>query len=682
MFFDKLRLRSKLLFGFAIPIFAILLLSFLSNSSIKNLLKVNQSLTQDMSMVTEVSAIRSAMLEMESGMRGYLISGKESFLTRYQQGLSDFEKQISQLRAGYQNTPQQLQRINDIEQLQKTWLLEAAQPQIDMRKEIAQGEAATQRYFELSSRDLGPKTITEFRTLIDEMAAEFDERYDRDGYELLNSVLMAVINQETGQRGFLLSGDENTLTPYTQGESDFSQQVSALKEHLDGVYYDGSELLSKLGKAEQVAKKWRDEAAQPEIDARHAMNKVKTTLSDLTAFIEQGAGERNMLAIEQIIEQLISTEKSHVDQVIEQSQETADSASTISLIVAVTSLLLVLVISFWIVREVIQQVGGEPLDIAAITKQVAKGDLTNRVEESRYPNSIFFSIATMTTQLRSTIAKVVSATQTQKSAAESLAVIANQTNRTVQNQVQSVDQVTAAIDEMQITASSVADSAARAASSADQADHLVKLGSDKSNTAADGVSRLADSLTSTSSQIQDLATSAEDISNILNVIKGIADQTNLLALNAAIEAARAGEQGRGFAVVADEVRALAKSTQDSTVEIEDMIHKVQQQAQSSVQSMNQGQEQASQIVDLTHEVNEALTDIEQMVASITDITNQIASAAEQQSATSKEVSQRAEEIRTQSIQTGEGAESISRSTQELKTLSNQLEQEMTYFKIQ
>jgi methyl-accepting chemotaxis protein len=248
--------------------------------------------------------------------------------------------------------------------------------------------------------------------------------------------------------------------------------------------------------------------------------------------------------------------------------------------------------------------------------------------------------------------------------------------------MQSVDQVAAAIDEMQITASSVADSAAKAANSANQADQLVKLGSEKANSAASGVSQLADSLNSTSSQIQELATSAEDISNILNVIKGIADQTNLLALNAAIEAARAGEQGRGFAVVADEVRALAKSTQDSTVEIEGMISLVQQQAQSSVQSMSQGRTQAEQIVGLAGEVNEALTDIEQMVTNITDVTNHIASAAEQQSATSKEVSDRAEEIRTQSVQTGGGAESISKATQELKQLSNQLEQEMSYFKLQ
>ncbi|WP_375749538.1 methyl-accepting chemotaxis protein [Vibrio sp. HN007] len=681
MFFNKLRLSSKLLFGFAIPILAILLLSFLSNSSVKSLLNVNNSLSHDMSMVTKVSAIRGAMLEMESGMRGYLISGKESFLARYDRGLNSFENQIAQLEQSYRNNPQQLARVDQIEQLQKQWLAEAARPQIEMRKEIALGEAATTRYFELSGRDIGPKTIVEFRSIIEGMAAEFDERYDRDGYELLNTVLMAVINQETGQRGFLLSGNEEALAPYTQGEKDFAAQVSALKEHLAGAYYDGSELLNKLEQAQAIAKKWREEAAQPEIDARIEMNKVKVTLSDLTAFIEEGAGERNILAIDKVIEQLVSAEKSHVDRVQTEAQQSAESASNFGMMVAILSLLLVLFMSYWIVREVLQQVGGEPLEIATITKQVAQGDLSKQVESVKYPNSIYASIAVMTSQLRSTISKVMGATQSQKDAAESLSVVANQTNLNVQSQVKSVDQVTVAIDEMQITASSVADSAANAASSANQADQLVKLGSEKADSAAVGVSQLAESLNTTSSQIQDLAASAEDITDILNVIKGIADQTNLLALNAAIEAARAGEQGRGFAVVADEVRALAKSTQDSTVEIEGMIVKVQQQAQSSVDSMNQGQSQAGQIVSITHEVNHALTDIEQMVADITDVTNQIASAAEEQSHASKEVSLRAEEIRAQSIQTGEGAEAISKSTEELKVLSAQLEQEMAYFKI-
>ncbi|MDG3088626.1 methyl-accepting chemotaxis protein [Vibrio hannami] len=681
MLFNKLRLSTKLLVGFAIPILAILLLSFLSNSSVQNLLKVNTSLTDEMSMVTRVNAIRTEMLEMESGMRGFLISGKEGFLSRYTQSLSDFEQQITELKTAYRNDPLQLERVEKIEELQKIWLREAAEPQIEMRKEIAQGEAATELYFKLSGRDIGPKTISEFRTILDEMFTEFDERYDRDGYELLNTVLIAVINQETGQRGFLLSGDEKALEPYTEGQKAFAQQVSALKEHLAGAYYDGSELLKKLEQAELVAEKWHKESAEPEIDARHAMNQVKLTLSDLTVFIEQGAGERNMLAIAQVIDQLVDAENSNVNQEIEHAHESAKSASTHSMLVATVSLILAVYMSYWIVREVLHMVGGEPSEIASITKRVAQGDLSNQVEVKKYPNSIFASIVMMTTQLRSTISQVVSATQSQSTAAESLATIAEQTNSNVQNQIHSVDQVTVAIDEMQVTASSVADSAANAASSANQADQLVKLGSEKAETAAGGVSQLADSLNSTSTQIEDLASSAEDITNILNVIKGIADQTNLLALNAAIEAARAGEQGRGFAVVADEVRALAKSTQESTVEIEGMISKVQQQAQRSVESMNQGQSQAGQIVAVTHEVNNALTDIEKMVADITDLTNQIASAAEEQSIASKEVGNLSEEIRSQSIQTGQGAEAIAKSTQDLKGLSAQLQQEMSYFKI-
>ncbi|USD66067.1 methyl-accepting chemotaxis protein [Vibrio sp. SCSIO 43136] len=682
MMFKHLRLSTKLLVGFSIPILAILLLSFLANSSIKSLLKVNSTLTSDMEMVTEVSTIQTAMLEMESGMRGFLISGKESFLQRYQQGQQAFDQQITDLKSAYAGNAEQLARVEKIEQLERVWVKETAKPQIEMRHEVARGEAATERYFELSSRDLGPKTISEFRAIMAEMSAEFDELYDRDGYELQNGVLMAVINQETGQRGFLLSGDEKALAPYQQGQKDLEEKAAALKEHLEGVYYDGAALLKKLDNALAIAAKWRKDAAQPEIDARHAMNKVTTTLDDLTDFIEQGSGERNMLAIVQVIEQLIAIESQNVAQQQAEAASSAESASSIGATVAVISLLLVGYMTYWIIREVLQQVGGEPLEIATHTKQVAQGDLSSHVEVKKYHNSIFASIATMTSQLRSTISQVMQATQSQTQAAESLAVIADQTNRNVQSQIHSVDQVTAAIDEMQITASSVADSAANAASSANQADQLVKLGSNKADSAANGVTSLADSLNNTSSQIQDLASSADDISNILNVIKGIADQTNLLALNAAIEAARAGEQGRGFAVVADEVRALAKSTQDSTIEIEGMISKVQEQAQSSVESMTQGQSQASQIVDLTHEVNDALTDIEKMVADITDLTNQIASAAEQQSIASKEVGNRSEEIRAQSMQTGEGAEAIAKSTQDLKQLSSQLQQEMAYFKIQ
>jgi methyl-accepting chemotaxis protein len=198
---------------------------------------------------------------------------------------------------------------------------------------------------------------------------------------------------------------------------------------------------------------------------------------------------------------------------------------------------------------------------------------------------------------------------------------------------------------------------------------------------ASGIQQLSANLDNASTVVQELANSAEGISNIIDVIKSIADQTNLLALNAAIEAARAGEQGRGFAVVADEVRSLAQNTQNSTSEIEAMIIKVQSGAKASVDLMANGQQQAESIVEQTTEMKNALADIKAAVGNITDMTVQIASAAEEQSTTASEVSQRAVDIRELSEQTGSGAKQIAESTTELSQLAIQLNEEVSLFRV-
>src|SRR5690606_3165488 len=170
-------------------------------------------------------------------------------------------------------------------------------------------------------------------------------------------------------------------------------------------------------------------------------------------------------------------------------------------------------------------------------------------------------------------------------------------------------QVAVAIDEMQATAAEVARNTAGAAESATLASSIVESANKRTQFVASEMQTLSTTLNDTSTEIQGLASSADSISQILDVIKGIADQTNLLALNAAIEAARAGEHGQGFAVVADEVRSLAQNTQSSISDIADMIVTVQERARASVRSMASGQEQSEKVAEQTREVERALADV-------------------------------------------------------------------------
>ncbi len=234
--------------------------------------------------------------------------------------------------------------------------------------------------------------------------------------------------------------------------------------------------------------------------------------------------------------------------------------------------------------------------------------------------------------------------------------------------------VVSAIDEMASTIQTVAQNSLDAASSAKQADELVENGSSVVTQTISVLDRLASSVDQASSVIQKLESHTENIGMVLEVIKGIADQTNLLALNAAIEAARAGEQGRGFAVVADEVRTLASRTQKSTEEIHEMIERLQEEAKNAVKVMSDGREQAHQGVEQASLTGEAFSAIAKSVAKINEMNSQIAHTGEQQKSVINEIQDNVNRIAEISSETTSDANSISGYCQELVSLSDQLKE--------
>ena len=234
--------------------------------------------------------------------------------------------------------------------------------------------------------------------------------------------------------------------------------------------------------------------------------------------------------------------------------------------------------------------------------------------------------------------------------------------------------MTAAVEEVARNTTAAADAAEGAKYQLNEGGVLVE------NT-VQGIKDLSQQLAQTMTDIGQLEEGAEKISGILDVIKRIADQTNLLALNAAIEAARAGEQGRGFAVVADEVRSLAKSTQESASEIEEMILSLQSSATSSINSMRIGSDQAENLLSQSSQVTEALDKVQQSVNEISDMNVQIASAAEQQKAVSADISQNVTGISMMAKETGEDSEKLAVTSGELAQLAKGLQGSAERFKI-
>ena len=256
--------------------------------------------------------------------------------------------------------------------------------------------------------------------------------------------------------------------------------------------------------------------------------------------------------------------------------------------------------------------------------------------------------------------------------AEQGSVVAEQASRGIQKQRAETDMVATAMYEMNATVHDVAKNTVSAASSANEADQRAREGQRIVGSSAEGMKLLASEVEAAAQVINDLAEDARKIGSVVDVIRDIAEQTNLLALNAAIEAARAGEQGRGFAVVADEVRSLASRTQVSTSEIQSMVSHLQSSAVNATEVMNKGQERASEGVGHANKASQALEEIMEAIMAINDMNTQIASAAEEQSSVADEMNENLNRINMAADETSQASELTAESSRRIAEQADKL----------
>lgn len=482
-------------------------------------------------------------------------------------------------------------------------------------------------------------------------------------------------------------GDISTAKAAVKNLKPDPSKLNPLKEKVDSLTKDGAASLDKV-----INSPYSDEGMKKAgRDINEAWSVfVKTRDGELIPLIYDGKiEEANQLGLGIQAERYKKfTEMAH--KLIESEQAeaatavaAAEAASKWSMMGMIGAAVIAIIIGIIISMVIANNISNRIFLVAGAAELMADGNIGKTVDVSGNDEigMLAASFNKMAVNLKNLIGGIGQASNQIASSSEELSTTAEQMSKGAQTQTSQTSQIATAMEEMSSTVLEVAKNSQSAASSANAASSLAQKGGEVVALTVEGMKRIAETVQGSARTVEELGKNSDQIGEIVGVIDDIADQTNLLALNAAIEAARAGEQGRGFAVVADEVRKLAERTTKATKEIAAMIKKIQKDTVGAVAAMEAGTKEVGEGVNLASQAGESLMQIVNSVQTVNDMIRQIATAAEQQSTAAEQISKSIEEIAGVTKETASGTHQTASASHELSRMAVELQGMVGQFKI-
>ncbi len=636
------------------PIFMILMLTFLVVATFINLNSViesNETVVHDLAPDTEMAAqIMDAVYNKRLQVKDYIKTSAESAKNNYAEFSNNLLTLIDTAKKDITH-PSRSALLIEIENLTHQYddaFYNQVVKNIELRNDIVNNQLNL----------IAPQTEKQLSLLIE---STFQQN-DIDNAHLMSEIL----------KEFLLA--RLYVFKYLDDNSDSAKQ--RVITELNAVEVKGQELIGQLIDQSQMS------------NMREVLNNISTYKSEFEKIVIS-VDQRN-LAVENILnkngrliaEKTVQLKDSVFQSMIEsgeQANQQLINTEISTLVIFVIAASLGLFLSYRLAKGIVN-----PIELIRQTmNKVAGGDLTQRIalDSKDELGELSNSFNTFVAQLQKIIADIGVNTEHLSTAAEETSNVTKETTENVIKQQSETSLVATAINEMTAAVKEVATNTEKASLAAANGDQEARSGQVIINRIVDSIKNLVLEIDQSSGVIETVKTGSINIGTVLDVIKNIAEQTNLLALNAAIEAARAGEQGRGFAVVADEVRSLAKKTQDSTEEIEQLIARLQSNADDAVASMGANKLSINELAEQTSHATDSLNAITTVVSSISEMNAQIATAVEEQSYVVEEVNGNIHNIQIISESTASASEQVLQANNEIAEVSSQLKLQVMHFKV-
>ncbi|WP_053077465.1 methyl-accepting chemotaxis protein [Chromobacterium sp. LK11] len=479
--------------------------------------------------------------------------------------------------------------------------------------------------------------------------------------------------------------------------SDYRFIAETEKKQMDQVTINRGKYVAEMNRLLELYRK--TELSQPEVDALKRFDAAWPVMEDACkkvrdlSYSDTGDGANNKKALElmakecrpkfqavdDIMSQIVDINVKLADQALKDAAAKYEKARNTVVTVLVIAVIVLLALGVMIQNGIVGSLkkGMEALFL------LGNGDLTGTIEVQGKDEvaQMMQSLSDTQKKLRVTVGDIINSASSVAATAEELAASTEQVSASIGQQVNATSSAAASIEELTVSIDQCSNNASLADSQASEAGSQAKIGNKEVQDSTQQVRKVNDSVAASANNLESLSEQAQMISSIATVIKEVADQTNLLALNAAIEAARAGEQGRGFAVVADEVRKLAERTTGSATEITQMIAKIQAGAREAVDSMRNSRHIVSQVVESSEHVSTTISSVEESAEGVVGAISDIAMAMQEQRQASTDLAGRVEAIAQMSKENGIAVDVFSQATRELAVVAERLQQTTLAFKL-